>query len=90
MNPANVAATINTITRLAQVALVGGAAVYGASHSLFTVEGGHRAVVFNRLVGLKEDVSGKDVALSGTHQIPVCSTVPRSCDYYACWVFSWR
>jgi len=30
--------------------------VWGASNSLFTVEGGHRAVVFNRLTGIKETV----------------------------------
>mmetsp|Transcript_15671 Transcript_15671/g.39064 ORF Transcript_15671/g.39064 Transcript_15671/m.39064 type:complete len:289 (-) Transcript_15671:319-1185(-) len=56
VNPQNVAAAINNIARLAQVALVGGAAVWGASNSLFTVEGGHRAVVFNRLTGIKETV----------------------------------
>jgi prohibitin 2 len=37
--------------------LIGGsAAVYGISNSLFNVEGGHRAIVFNRLVGIKESV----------------------------------
>jgi hypothetical protein len=34
----------------------GGLAVYGASNSIFNVEGGHRAIVFNRLVGIKETV----------------------------------
>lgn len=43
--------------RLARVLLVGGAVVYGATHSLFNVEGGHRAIVFNRLVGIKEKAS---------------------------------
>lgn len=30
--------------RLAQVLVLGGAAVYGVTHSLFNVEGGHRCV----------------------------------------------
>lgn len=42
--------------RLATTVLIGGAAIYGASQSLFNVEGGHRAIVFNRLTGIKERV----------------------------------
>ena len=42
--------------RLASTLLVGGAALYGASQSLFNVEGGHRAIVFNRLSGIKDRV----------------------------------
>lgn len=42
---------------LARVLVGGGLAVYGAANSLFNVEGGHRAIVFNRLVGIKEEVS---------------------------------
>jgi prohibitin 2 len=56
VNPQNVAAAIVNLGRLAQVAVVGGLGLYGASHSLFNVEGGHRAVVFNRLVGIKDTV----------------------------------
>lgn len=41
---------------LLKIALFGGAAVYGVSNSIFNVEGGHRAVVFNRLLGIKESV----------------------------------
>lgn len=41
---------------LARVLLLGGAAVVGAVNSLFNVEGGHRAIVFNRLTGIKETV----------------------------------
>lgn len=41
---------------LARVLIGGGLAVYGATNSLFNVEGGHRAIVFNRLVGIKEEV----------------------------------
>ena len=41
---------------LAKIALIGGAAVVGAMNSLFNVEGGHRAIVFNRLTGIKDTV----------------------------------
>lgn len=43
-------------SRLASLLLVGGAAVYGISNSLFNVEGGHRAIVFNRIGGIKDKV----------------------------------
>ena len=46
--------------RLARVLILGGAAIYGASNSLFNVEGGHRAIVFNRLTGVKEEVEVLD------------------------------
>ncbi|CAM6044317.1 unnamed protein product [Sphagnum compactum] len=39
---------------LGRLALVGGIALYGLAHSLYTVEGGHRAIVFNRIVGIKD------------------------------------
>uniref|UniRef100_A0A061RZ08 Prohibitin n=1 Tax=Tetraselmis sp. GSL018 TaxID=582737 RepID=A0A061RZ08_9CHLO len=52
----------NAAARLAQIAIAGGVAVYGAANSLFNVEGGHRAIVFNRLVGIKEKVYSE-----GTH-----------------------
>jgi prohibitin 2 len=45
------------VGRLLQVLVVGGAGVYGIANSLFNVEGGHRAIVFNRLSGIKEQVS---------------------------------
>ena len=45
--------------RLAQVAVAGGLALYGAANSLFNVEGGHRAIVFNRVVGIKETVGAR-------------------------------
>lgn len=32
---------------------------YGAYNSVYTVQGGHRAVVFNRIVGMKPDVYGE-------------------------------
>mmetsp|Transcript_602 Transcript_602/g.765 ORF Transcript_602/g.765 Transcript_602/m.765 type:complete len:329 (-) Transcript_602:79-1065(-) len=36
-----------------------GALGYGAYNSVYTVQGGHRAVVFNRLLGMKENVYGE-------------------------------
>ncbi|KAL6749226.1 prohibitin [Haematococcus lacustris] len=56
MTPQSVASAILSFGRIAQVVVAGGAAVYALNHSLFNVEGGHRAVVFNRLVGLKDEV----------------------------------
>ncbi|KAI8463921.1 MAG: band 7 family-domain-containing protein [Monoraphidium minutum] len=50
--PVNAAAIAN----LAKVLIGGSAAVYGLSNSIFNVEGGHRGIVFNRLVGIKEPV----------------------------------
>ncbi len=44
----------NAAGRLVRTVLIGGAAVYGITHSLFNVEGGHRAIVFNRFGGLKD------------------------------------
>ncbi|KAM0946526.1 putative prohibitin, Band 7 domain, Band 7/SPFH domain superfamily [Dioscorea sansibarensis] len=49
---------------LVKLAVVGGAAVYGALNSLYNVEGGHRAIVFNRLQGIKDKVYPE-----GTHLI---------------------
>jgi len=44
-------------------AILGGTVLaYGAYNSLYTVEGGHRAVVFNRLTGINKQVKGE-----GTH-----------------------
>lgn len=33
-----------------------GAAVYGVSQSMFTVEGGHRAIIFSRLGGIQKEI----------------------------------
>lgn len=41
-------------------ALIGaGMLGYGAFHSVYTVQGGHRAVVYNRIVGMKDTVYGE-------------------------------
>ncbi|EGG22728.1 prohibitin [Cavenderia fasciculata] len=44
--------------------LIGGVALVGAYNSLLNVEGGHRAIVFNRFVGIKQKVYTE-----GTHFI---------------------
>jgi hypothetical protein len=46
----------NAAGRLGGLIFGGGALLYGVSNSLFNVEGGHRAIVFNRITGIKEDV----------------------------------
>ncbi|XP_020577030.1 prohibitin-1, mitochondrial-like [Phalaenopsis equestris] len=49
---------------LVKVALIGGAGVYAALNSLYNVDGGHRAIVFNRIHGIKDKVYPE-----GTHLI---------------------
>ena len=44
------------LNSLLKVAVAGGLGVYGVSNSIFNVEGGHRAIIFNRLVGIKDTV----------------------------------
>jgi len=41
---------------LAKLGIIGGIGLYAAANSLYNVEGGHRAIVFNRLVGVKDKV----------------------------------
>ncbi|KAL5196492.1 hypothetical protein ABZP36_000004 [Zizania latifolia] len=41
---------------LAKLVVLGGTAVYAAVNSLYNVEGGHRAIVFNRIQGIKDKV----------------------------------
>ncbi|EPS71891.1 hypothetical protein M569_02867, partial [Genlisea aurea] len=41
---------------LIKLGVVAGLGVYGLSNSLYNVEGGHRAIVFNRIVGIKDKV----------------------------------
>ena len=41
---------------LVKIGIIGGLGLYAASNSLYNVEGGHRAIVFNRLVGVKDKV----------------------------------
>ena len=44
------------LSALLKVSVIGGLGVYAISNSLYNVEGGHRAVMFNRLTGIKEKV----------------------------------
>ena len=63
-------ASARSAQQLAQaltVAALGGVGIYGLSNSIFNVEGGHRAIIFNRLVGVKETVCR-----------PSCCVPPRS------------
>ncbi|CAN6322002.1 unnamed protein product [Urochloa humidicola] len=41
---------------LVKVALLGGAGLYAVLNSFYNVEGGHRAIVFNRIEGIKDKV----------------------------------
>lgn len=44
------------VTALIKVGVIGGLGLYAATHSLYNVEGGHRAIMFNRVVGVKDKV----------------------------------
>lgn len=41
---------------LIKLGLVAGIGVYGVANSLYNVDGGHRAIVFNRIGGIKDKV----------------------------------
>lgn len=41
----------------AKLAVIGSVGLYGALNCLYNVEGGHRAIVFNRISGVKDMVS---------------------------------
>ena len=56
MNPQNAAQLVNNAAQVARLVFFGGVGLYGLSNSLFNVEGGHRAIVFNRLGGIKDQV----------------------------------
>ncbi|PON41184.1 Prohibitin [Parasponia andersonii] len=49
---------------LLRVGIISGIGLYAAANSLYNVEGGHRAIVFNRIVGVKDKVYPE-----GTHFI---------------------
>lgn len=50
---------VNAAKNIARLVLFGGATVYAGTHSLFNVEGGHRAIVFNRFSGIKDTVRAR-------------------------------
>ncbi|KZV54211.1 prohibitin-1, mitochondrial-like [Dorcoceras hygrometricum] len=39
-----------------KLGIVAGLGIYGVANSLYNVEGGHRAIVFNRIIGVKDKV----------------------------------
>ncbi|KAJ4844440.1 Prohibitin-1, subunit of the prohibitin complex (Phb1p-Phb2p) [Turnera subulata] len=41
---------------LVKLGLIGGIGLYAAANSLYNVDGGHRAIMFNRLTGIKDKV----------------------------------
>ncbi|XP_047947776.1 prohibitin-1, mitochondrial-like [Salvia hispanica] len=43
-------------SKLISFGAIAGLSIYGLSNSLYNVEGGHRAIVFNRIVGVKDKV----------------------------------
>ncbi|GAB2214115.1 hypothetical protein Drorol1_Dr00018453 [Drosera rotundifolia] len=49
---------------LIRAAIIGGLGIYGLANSLYNVDGGHRAIVFNRIYGIKDKVYPE-----GTHLI---------------------
>lgn len=54
--PGRGAGAAKAASRAAGSLMVAGGLGYGAYNSIFTVEGGHRAVIFNRLLGMKSQV----------------------------------
>lgn len=65
--------------KLAKVALLGGAALYAVANSFYNVEGGHRAIVFNRREGIRDKVTSTPstrLASSTT------GCLARECDFY--------
>ncbi|PNW86476.1 hypothetical protein CHLRE_02g088000v5 [Chlamydomonas reinhardtii] len=61
-NPSQLAGALGAARSIANVVLFGGATLWAGANSLFNVEGGHRAIVFNRVVGIKDTVYAE-----GTH-----------------------
>ena len=43
-------------SKLISFGAIAGLSIYGLSNSLYNVDGGHRAIVFNRLLGVKDKV----------------------------------
>lgn len=62
--PKNLHGPAKAVGALAGVVATGATLVYGAYNALYNVDGGHRAVIFNRLTGVKDEVISE-----GTHFI---------------------
>jgi prohibitin 2 len=61
-NARNAMPSASVVSGVLQTLVYGGAASYGLYNSLFNVEGGHRAIVYNRFLGVKDKVYSE-----GTH-----------------------
>lgn len=68
------AQAISGASNLLRVVVLGGAAAWGVSNSLFNVEGGHRAIVFNRVAGIKDTVRGSS---SERHGMCACALLRK-------------
>jgi len=55
-NAKNAMPSASVVSGVLQALVYGGAGTYGLYNSLFNVEGGHRAIVYNRFVGVKDKV----------------------------------
>lgn len=76
MNAQSAAAALGNAANLLKVVALGSATIYGVSNSLFNVEGGHRAIVFNRVVGIKETVGTEDGMESRVERISLAQHGP--------------
>ncbi|KAI3988080.1 hypothetical protein MKX01_011869 [Papaver californicum] len=56
VKPPKIPGGVNAASALIKVGIVGGLGLYAAFNSLYNVEGGHRAIVFNRITGVKDKV----------------------------------
>lgn len=54
--PGRGAGAAKAASRAAGSLMVAGGLGYGAYNSLYTVDGGHRAIVFNRVIGMKDQI----------------------------------
>ncbi|VVD02456.1 unnamed protein product [Leptidea sinapis] len=52
-----------SVTRMVKTASVLGAAAYGVSQSVFNVDGGHRAIMFNRIGGVQNEILTEGIHL---------------------------
>ncbi|XP_075478488.1 isochorismate synthase, chloroplastic-like isoform X3 [Primulina tabacum] len=58
-----------SISALIKLGVVAGIGVYGVANSLYNVDGGYRAIVFNRIIGVKEKLE----RLFYRHRLSICS-----------------
>ncbi|KAL5579836.1 hypothetical protein UlMin_012278 [Ulmus minor] len=56
---------------LVQLGIIGGIGLYAATHSLYNVDGGHRAIVFNRILGVKDKFILKELTLYPWFERPI-------------------